>query len=482
MPPSKRPAPSTLNPPRVKVRGRPAKNDVQGTATSREAAERLSENTRPYRHDSVDHVVGRLTQAPGQGWSQAHEDAMDRMWQESEHSQAVVNMIEGARKNKGITTHGHLLKLCKVCLRVFQMSPIRFLSFSHGLEYQGDRGSSATFSKAFSNELDGLIIHPAFDGKKETLAIVIQYAVICRINNRRPWPNTASTPNCPALAKMAEVLKTSESGEFEDSVHRTHTDARRECGKGGKKPSKLSDLMHAVGETVKESSFNGIADPDEKLEYRGEVVWPASLYDLKNITKTLDETIWDDDSWNCTVEDALHSYRVVFHQQEAPTGEQLPEYYERSHKQKLRDWMVKSGLDPHQQVSDEPGEGLELAAMDGDEAQDQAQPCDVPRGDGTTSLAPEVRPLSQATSNPYASLESQETSPPEGASLQRIRDLEKEVADKEREIANLKSEVASLKAANPQNGTTPALSQIFSHRRIGLDPESYLDWDDITGT
>ncbi|KAG5783916.1 hypothetical protein H9Q73_002416 [Fusarium xylarioides] len=231
---SKRPAPSASNSPRVKVRGRPANNNVRGTAASREAAERLSENTRPYRHDTVDQFVGQLVQLPGEGWSQAHEDAMARMWQESEHSQAVGKMTEPEGAYKGRTTQAHLLKLFKVCLRVFKMSPIRFLSFSHGLEYQGDRTSSATFSKAFSNELTGLIVHPAFNGKKETLATVIQYAVICRIDDRRPWPNTASTPNCPALAKMTEVLKASETGEFEDSIHRTHTNARRECGRKGR--------------------------------------------------------------------------------------------------------------------------------------------------------------------------------------------------------------------------------------------------------
>ncbi|KAG5760097.1 hypothetical protein H9Q72_011790 [Fusarium xylarioides] len=141
--------------------------------------------------------------------------------------------------------------------------------------------------------------------------------------------------------------------------------------------------------------------PDKKLEYRGEVVWPDSLYDLKSITKALDETIWDDDSWNCTVKDALHSH-VVFHQQESPTGEQLPEYYKRSNKQKLRDQMAKSGFDPLQKARDEPCEGLKVEVMDRDVAQDQAQPCDVPRGDGTTGLdPPPVRLLLQATSNPY---------------------------------------------------------------------------------
>ncbi|KAF5975504.1 hypothetical protein FBULB1_7320 [Fusarium bulbicola] len=274
--PRKRPASSAPNSSRVKVRGRPANNGVHGTATSREAAERLSENTRPYQHGSVDQFVGQLVQVSGDGWSQAHEDAMDMMWQESGHSQAKLI----------------LLKLFKVCLRVFEISPIRFLSLSYGLEYQGERGSSAIFSKAFSNELTGLIVHPAFNGKKDALAIVIQYAVICRINNRRSWPNTASTPDCPGMEKVVEVLKTSESGKFEDSIHRTHPYARRD-------------------------------------------------------------------------------YPVVFHQQEAPTGEQLPEYYERAHKQKLRDWMAKSGFVPHQQEGDEPGGDLEVGGMDRDAGQDQ---------------------------------------------------------------------------------------------------------------
>ncbi|KAF4414970.1 hypothetical protein FACUT_13804 [Fusarium acutatum] len=473
MVPSKRLAPIASNYPRAKVSRRPANNDVQQTATSREAAERLSENTRPYQHGNAGQFVGQLVRVRGEAWSQAHEDALDRMWRESEHSQALVKMVEAATKNKGRTTQPQLLTLFKVCLRVFKMSPIRFLSFSHGLEYLGGSSSSATFSKSFSDTLTYLIVHPAFNGKKETLATVIQYAVICRIDDRRPWPNSASTPNCPALAKMSEVIKASETGQYEDSIHKTHTYARRECVREGDNPSTLSDLLHAVGEAVKESGGKGFVVTDDMLEYRGEVVWPVCIYDLRNIVKTLNDTIWDNDSWNCTVAEAFRSYPI--------------------HKQKLRDWMVKSGFDPHQQARDEPGEGLKLEVMDRDVAQDQARPCDVDvtRGGGTLGHdPPTVRLLSHATSNPYASLESQQTSPAEGASLDRIRDLEKEVAslrqevasfkDMGREIANLKAEVASLKAADPQNETRPAFLQLFSNRTIGPDPESHLDWD-VTG-
>ncbi|RBA18426.1 hypothetical protein FPRO05_10721 [Fusarium proliferatum] len=460
MVPSKRPVPSASNTARPKRRGCPANNDVQGSITSDEFAERLSENTRPYQHDTVDEFVGQLVRGPGEGWSEAHENAMNMIWLQSNHSTVMAKMREGK------TMQGQLLTLFKVCLRVFKMSPIRFLSFSHGLEYLGERGSSATFSKAFSEVLTRLIVHPAFNGKKETLPTVIQYAVICQIDDRRPWPNTSSTPSCPALAKMVEMMKASETV-----------------------PSNLSDLMHAVGETVKNSRVKAIPVTEDILEYGGEKVLPVSLYDLRNIAKTLDETIWDDEAWNCTVAEAIDSYLVVLPRQEAPTGEQLPEYYERSHKQKLRDWMVKSGFDPHQQVSDKPDEDMNLHGTDRDVAQDQPQPCDFPSGNGTPGLdVPAVRLFSQATSNPYASLEGQEASSPvRRGSLDRIRDLEREVAslrqevasfrDMGREIAILKAEVASLKSANPQNEESPAFSQPFSNLTTGLNPESHMDWD-----
>ncbi|KAF5600424.1 hypothetical protein FPANT_2439 [Fusarium pseudoanthophilum] len=357
---SKRPAETAPDfAPASKKRGRPAKNIIEESATAREFAEKISENTRAFRRENVDSHVGELIRPPGDGWSQAHEDAMNRMWGKTDHKEAVGGMLKN-----GKTTQGHLLSLFKVCLRVYKMSPIRFMSFSNGVEYLGDRGSSAIFSRAYSDELARLIVHPAFNGKKENVAIAMQYAVICRIDDRRLWPDTTSRPACPALIKMVEVMNESETGESEDSIHRTHLECRRECAREGKTPSKISDLLFAVGETVKKSTVKGIEVSDAAKTYRGLPVRPVSLYDLKHIKKTLDETTWPYESWNCTTTEALYSYQSVMAQPEAPTAEELPTYFERAHKKKLRDWMLKSNYDPQVEVEAE-GAGIDQGQGDG---------------------------------------------------------------------------------------------------------------------
>ncbi|KAF5603653.1 hypothetical protein FPCIR_1250 [Fusarium pseudocircinatum] len=360
---SKRPAETALDSaPATKKRGRPAKNSIEESATAREFAEKISENTRAFRRENADSHIGELIRPPGDGWSQAQEDGMNRLWEKTDHKEAVGGMMN----SKGKTTQAHLLTLFKVCLRVFGMSPIRFLSFSHGVEYLGERGSSAIFSKAYSDELARLIVHPAFNGKNHNLAIVMQYAVICRIDDRRLWPDTTSTLACPALTKMTEVMNESENGESENSIHRTHMECRRECAREGKTPSKISDLLFAVGETVKKSTVKGIEVPEEAKTYRGLPVRSVSLYDLKHIKKTLDETTWPYEAWNCTTTEALYSYQLVINQPDAPNGEELPTYYERAHKRKLRDWMLKSNYDPQQQVEEEPeGAGIDQGEGDG---------------------------------------------------------------------------------------------------------------------
>ncbi|KAF5617730.1 uncharacterized protein FTJAE_12520 [Fusarium tjaetaba] len=460
--------------PATKKRGRPAKNSIEESATAREFAEKISENTRAFRRENVDSYVGELIRPPRDGWSQAHEDAMTRMWEETDHKEAVGGMLKN-----GKTTQAHLLSLFKVCLRVYKMSPIRFMSFSLGVEYLGDRGSSAVFSRAYSDELARLIVHPAFNGKKDNVAVAMQYAVICRIDDRRLWPETTSRPACPALIKMVEVMNESETGESEDSIHRTHLECRRECAREGKTPSKISDLLFAIGETVKKPTVKGIEVSEEAKSYRGLPVRPVSLYDLRHIKKTLDETTWPVEAWNCTTTEALFRYQSVIAQAEAPNAEELPIYFERAHKRKLRDWMLKSNYDPQVEEESE-GAGIDQGESDNGSPQveedfqfggfdqggdDTGSPITVNAPSNPEPSNPEPRHMAQRPPpletlanvaaqrpglvpdeyNPYLSVGQGVGSPSKSELLAQVNNQGKKIADQEKRLAKYKGEVDDLR-------------------------------------
>ncbi|KAF5663338.1 hypothetical protein FDENT_13166 [Fusarium denticulatum] len=154
-------------------------------------------------------------------------------------------------------------------------------------------------------------------------------------------------------------------------------------------------------------------------------------------------------------------------QPEAPNGEELPTYYERAHKRKLRDWILKSKYEPQQQVENEPGSrGIDQGEGDGgsrptivDTPNNPARPSDpepclnVPRPLPVQTMAdtaaqrPERTP-DRVSPSGNAGQSQGVASSSKSELLARVNDQDKRIADQERKINDLLERVAALEAEN----------------------------------
>ncbi|RKL46853.1 hypothetical protein BFJ72_g2593 [Fusarium proliferatum] len=346
--PLKRPATEapTASAHEAKKRGRPKKSDDHvENEHARANAIWLKENCMPFEMADVDSRVGELFRHPGNGWTESLEQSMNRMWQDGIYSEAKDRLTEAVKKKKGTTTP-QLLNLWKICLRVLKVTPVRLISFLELLEYHPDRAHLDVFSKQFCTSLASLILHPAMKAKKQRIVICLQYAVLCRIDDRRIWPLSSSTSKCPVITAMIGVMKQAKDRKSHRPIHDVLVSCYSACEEKGEKPSGTANLLRRIGETVR-SSMPGPEVDDDMLAYRGRRVYPVSLHDLRIVIKTLDETEWEDESWRCTAQESYDSYiSLNFCKGDIPHWRQLTEHYERSHKNTLREWMLQTGFSP----------------------------------------------------------------------------------------------------------------------------------------
>jgi hypothetical protein len=91
-----------------------------------------------------------------------------------------------------VSAKGHplLLPLFKVCLRVRRRNPLWLISPLYGLRYHNphdDALKPGLYSRAFSQLLTHLLVHPCMRRGVVRLAFTIQYAVVCRHDDGLLW-------------------------------------------------------------------------------------------------------------------------------------------------------------------------------------------------------------------------------------------------------------------------------------------------------
>ncbi|KAF5534714.1 hypothetical protein FPHYL_13375 [Fusarium phyllophilum] len=304
----------------AKKRGRPKKSDDHvENEHARANAVWLKENCTPFDIADLDSHVGELFRPSGNGWTESLERSMNGMWRDGIYSKAKER---------------------------YEVTPVRLISFLELLEYHPDRAHLDVFSKQFCAALASLILHPAMKAKRQRIVICLQYAVLCRIDDRRIWPLSSSTSKYSVIASMIEVMKQAEDRKSDRPIHDVLISCFLACEEKGEKPSETANLLQQIGKTVR-SSKPGPEVGDDMLVYRGRRVYPVSLHDLQNVIKTLDETEWEEESWRCTAQESYDSYiSLNLRNSDIPRWRQLTEHYERSHKNTLREWMLQTGFNP----------------------------------------------------------------------------------------------------------------------------------------
>lgn len=152
---------------------------------------------------------------------------------------------------------GHL-NLFIACARVFRCSPITLPSPLRGLCYDVPSvdqtsvdGAASLWSQTPIRLLTQILTHPVLRGNKDHLATILQYAVILRTDDRRPWIMALQHPTPGGtLADLQKRIKTTKTvdGLLTRSVKDLHSFARME--NGFREASVLSDLMSSLEHTI----------------------------------------------------------------------------------------------------------------------------------------------------------------------------------------------------------------------------------------
>lgn len=326
---NKRPATRASLSARPNKVGRPS-NDRAATRDAAEYAESLIDGSVPFERNDIDEVVGHLTKPPDDEWTQTQEDEVIEMFQSSGMQRTRDKMTD--------KSHPVLLGLFKVCLRVFGLTPVELISPLHGLNYQPKRskgkGSPYVFSKPFCDALSGLIVHPSIGGSGSKLVCMLQFAVICRLDIRRPWLVPKVPNDCHVLSMLRRQMDDSRGHSLDEPVSTTHEKLRDSAHENGQNCSTLSDYLSRISE-VSAEKYEPEPDDGSYTKF-GAFYKPLTVEDVDLVVNVINETPLEGTDLTYNVSDALKSYREAKKGQEFPSAREFPEMWERSQKKMLR--------------------------------------------------------------------------------------------------------------------------------------------------
>ncbi|KAF9770851.1 hypothetical protein IL306_011540, partial [Fusarium sp. DS 682] len=202
--------------------------------------------------------------------------------------------------------------LWKVCLRVFNRSPVKLISPINGMKYRtvlppGSRQDAATrpseviFSPDFSSQFTDLIVHPCWESGSVTFILALQFTVKCRTDNRAPWPSKKHADFDPTLTAIREMFDNLD-GEA-DSLEEMFERARDSQPEGT--TSTFSDFLHFLGGQVKRTP----TDAKQPQEYLGLQALPVTVKDLKTLKGAVKDFEWNVESWDCSPEEIFKAYK-----------------------------------------------------------------------------------------------------------------------------------------------------------------------------
>ncbi|KAF5657396.1 hypothetical protein FCIRC_13274 [Fusarium circinatum] len=207
----------------------------------------------------------------------------------------VDSMAKDIIEGRSDMYDGHR-ELFTVCTRVFLCSPISPFSPLYGLscdaplsDQTASNDNESPWSQTSVRQLTEIMTHSVFRGDMSHLATIIQYAIIMRTGDRRPWVMAIDKPSC--------------SGRLDRLQQRII----EETGADGMLQSPISALYHSSGrsyftETCVLSdvmcSLEHIIKPPSKctpgaLYHLSKPVYHVTAIDINNVQLAIDNSNWD---------------------------------------------------------------------------------------------------------------------------------------------------------------------------------------------
>ncbi|KAG5795242.1 hypothetical protein H9Q69_005704 [Fusarium xylarioides] len=345
-------------------KGRPSKSNrvanIPEAAINRIQARRMLAES-PLPRSQGDDLAGyyhdRIAVEMNGQWEPEDDEAVDEEWDQFAETAKLPDFTTSTR-------HGSLLTLFKVCLRLYQTTPIILLSpryhlRCHAVSING-MGHDWVFSKLFCDDLTALMVHPVWEANKELLATALAWTVICRLDDRRPWGGSLEKP-CPALESVYEQVQrcVENNHPLPSSYHDMHKSARERASQRGELTSKWSDLFMKIGEVARGEPADEPDEPnDDFRNLFGSPVLPVTLWDLRHLTDAVDATALGPDC-DYSVDDALIGWNAEASGQSLPERKQLPLVFEISWKQVFKHLRI-SRREHHGDTVSPPGQDGQL--------------------------------------------------------------------------------------------------------------------------
>lgn len=358
--------------------GRPRKTtQVDGADLSR-MREYLT-STRPLvQGTELDDIVGPVQPVFTAKWTQQDEDKMMDEWNSSPEKESYASM----RPNPSLKA------LWKVCMRIFRCTPLDLLSPLLQLRYN----ASVVLAQKFCNALSPLIPHPVWKGSAWRLAMALQYAIICRTDDRRPW---RLEPICPALKRLNSSIRRVKGSKMPFPIHQMHHEARAAAVSNRDDPSAMSDILDQIGDTVEEMLAGKGPRAAGETTCKGHEVYCVTNQDLIAVTKALDRVTSGGYRMFARVEECYEAFKQARDSYDAPSTDQLRDFHERAGRQQLRRLAKKARknepkpdeeLEADEELETELGEdsriGEDLSLMDVDRFSPNPIGVDDDGGDG----------------------------------------------------------------------------------------------------
>lgn len=270
----------------------------------------------PVTDNDLEDIVGPEQPSFDDEWSQADEDRLRSEWDQSNEKQSLAHVSRNT------------LPPWKIAMRLFRLTPVAIISPLQNLVYQplparGSATASPIHSEAFSTNLASILSHPFWESQIVRLVLALQYAVICRLDDRRHW----EVPGfCDALRELTAAMDESPP-ELLNSIHEMHVEARSKCVPG-RPPSAMSDFLEHLGNTAAKARY--LTMPSIEMECFGRQVYPVTVKDLDVLIVALNTYSRQGCPVFCSVSWAYQAYKEASNPLDMPKANQFPGFYERA--------------------------------------------------------------------------------------------------------------------------------------------------------
>ncbi|KAK7425100.1 hypothetical protein QQX98_000014 [Neonectria punicea] len=234
---------------------------------------RLKTRKKPLELSDMDDIIGR---------DNGEEDGMQDQWNDS----AEKRDLKGSHLN-------YMMGIWKVSLRVFCCSPLAIISPLRGLVHQPTPSRhpttpSSIWGQNFCTTLGILMTHGVWESRPSLLITVLQFAVICRTDDRRIW-NMPAGPKCSTLKRLNDALQKAKlqtpNGELQHSVQDMHRAARADERNDEGTTSPISNIMRQIAVSTKSDEHQS---QTATTKCQGLDVYGLTNTDLYNVQCTID--------------------------------------------------------------------------------------------------------------------------------------------------------------------------------------------------